>query len=67
LIDICFFENGWQKAVGTPFLQIKKQAHRIGESANLAAEYELYALGQKAVIYRTIFMICCSHNIARDL
>jgi hypothetical protein len=35
-------------------LQIKKQAHRIGESANLAAEYELYALGQKAVIYHTV-------------
>lgn len=61
------FGNGWHKAVGAPFLQIKKQAHREDESANFAAEYKLYALGQQAVIYRTIFMIRCSHNIARIL
>lgn len=32
----------------------KKQTYRKDRSANSPAEYELYALGQKAVIYRTV-------------
>lgn len=63
MVDIYFSETV-DKNCRCSFLAIKKQAHRIGESANLAAEYELYALGQKAVIYRTTIIVLVPQGVA---